>query len=177
MEHQWRSMRRSRQQLSAEECVQVLERGSCGVLAVCGDDGYPYAVPLSYVYEAGKIYLHSAMKGHKIDALRMNPRVSFCVVDQDTVSPAEFTTYFRSVIVFGHITIHEPSSFTRIPLYALGRRYGGDSVTQEDIEAEIQKSASHALILKLTPEHITGKQSIEMVNGHMLPPRSRLSRQ
>lgn len=101
----FREMRRKRQLLPTEESVAILERMTNGTLALHGDDGYPYAVPVSYVYADGKIYFHSAMQGHKVDAILRNDKVSFCVVEQDEVKPAEFTTYFRSVIVFGKARI------------------------------------------------------------------------
>ncbi|MFV0411841.1 MAG: pyridoxamine 5'-phosphate oxidase family protein, partial [Oscillospiraceae bacterium] len=68
----FREMRRKKQVLSAEECVEVLNRGTSGVLAVLGDGGYPYAVPLSYVYQGNKIFFHSARTGHKLDAIAAN---------------------------------------------------------------------------------------------------------
>ena len=98
----FRPMRRFKQALSPEECRAVLERGTSGVLALSGDGGWPYAVPLSYVYADGKIYFHSAKSGHKVDAIRSCPRASFCVIDQDHIVPEEYTTYFRSVIAFGN---------------------------------------------------------------------------
>lgn len=101
----FREMRRKRQLLPTEESVAILERMTNGTLALHGDDGYPYAVPVSYVYADGKIYFHSAMQGHKVDAILRNDKVSFCVVEQDEVKPAEFTTYFRSVIVFAWFAV------------------------------------------------------------------------
>ena len=71
-----------------------------GVLAAAGEDDYPYAVPLSYVYCDFKLYFHCAKEGHKLEAIARNPKVSFCVIDQDQVVPEKYTTYFRSVIVF-----------------------------------------------------------------------------
>ena len=94
MEH-FRPMRRIRQQLSHEDAEQILQHSTSGVLSVNGDEGYPYAVPVSYVYADGKIYFHSALQGHKVDAIRNNPKVSFCVIAQDDVKPMEFTTYFK----------------------------------------------------------------------------------
>ena len=103
----FREMRRKRQQLSEKEAAAVLERGTSGVLAVLGDGGYPYAVPLSYVYQDGKIYFHCAGSGHKLDGIRNCDKVSFCVIDQDEVHPEKYTTYFRSVIAFGKARILE----------------------------------------------------------------------
>ena len=99
----FRPMRRHRQQLSQGDCAAILSRGTSGVLAVAGDGGYPYAVPLSYVYQEGTLFFHCAKAGHKLDALRRCSKASFCVIDQDQVVPPEYTTYFRSVIAFGEV--------------------------------------------------------------------------
>ena len=98
----FREMRRKRQALLPEEIQAVLNRGTSGVLALSGDNDYPYAVPISYVYDGEKIYFHCAKSGHKLDAVRRNRKASFCVIDQDRIIPEEYTSYFRSVIVFGY---------------------------------------------------------------------------
>ena len=90
----FREMRRSRQSLSAEQIDIVLARNSSGVLAVHGENGYPYSVPLNYVYSSGKIYFHCARSGHKLDAIRRDPRVCFTVVDEDTIVPEEYTHFW-----------------------------------------------------------------------------------
>ena len=89
----FREMRRKRQQMSLAETIEILEKGSFGVLSVYGDDDYPYGVPISYVYDDGKIYLHCAKTGHKIDGIIKNPKVSFCVTAQDLVVPEEYRTW------------------------------------------------------------------------------------
>ena len=104
---EFREMRRKRQQLSDEESIGLLQKATSGTLALLGDGGYPYAVPVSYAYDDGKLYFHSAMSGHKVDAIRNCDKASFCIIDQDHVSPSEYTTYFRSVIAFGRIRIVE----------------------------------------------------------------------
>ena len=81
----FRPMRRHRQQLTDNDCIGILERATAGTLALLGDDGYPYAVPISFVYHEGCIYFHSAVEGHKVDAIRRNEKASFCVIDQDEV--------------------------------------------------------------------------------------------
>lgn len=94
-------MRRFRQALSTEESVEILRKGIVAVLAVTGDDDYPYALPLNYVYHEGSVYIHSALEGHKIDTLKRNPKCSLCIVDKDEIVPEKFTSYFRSIIAFG----------------------------------------------------------------------------
>lgn len=158
----FREMRRKRQLLPAEESIGILERMTNGTLALHGDDGYPYAVPVSYVYADGKIYFHTSVKGHKVDAILRNAKVSFCVVEQDDVRPSEFTTYFRSVIAFGKARILEGEDEKLSALRLLADKY---SQGEEGMEAEIAKSFSHLLMVEIAVEHLTGKESIELVRG------------
>ena len=118
----FRPMRRHRQQLSQGDCAAILSRGTSGVLAVAGDGGYPYAVPLSYVYQEGTLFFHCAKAGHKLDALRRCSKASFCVIDQDQVVPPEYTTYFRSVIAFGRTRILEDEAEKQAAIWLLAER-------------------------------------------------------
>ena len=104
---QFREMRRKRQQLSEEESISILRKSTAGTLALLGDIDYPYAVPISYVYHEGKLFFHSALTGHKVDAIRKCDKASFCVIERDDVQPEKYTTFFRSVIAFGRIHIIE----------------------------------------------------------------------
>jgi len=156
-------MRRNRQQLSREECERILGRCTSGVLALAGDGGYPYAVPLSYVYGDGAIIFHSAMEGHKVDAIKRDSRCSFCVIEQDEIKPAEFTTYFRSVIAFGRITILENTDEKIQALRLLGRRYSPSD--DHGLQHEIDKSLDHVLLLRLDIEHLSGKEAIELTKS------------
>lgn len=156
----FRAMRRKRQQLSTEESEAILKRMTNGTLALHGDDGYPYAVPVSYVYSEGKIYFHSALQGHKVDALRRNDKVSFCVVERDDIQPAEFTTYFRSVIAFGRARILTDEAEKRAALQLLADKYSSGMPGLED---EIAKGFRHLLIVEIDIEHLTGKEAIELV--------------
>lgn len=156
----FREMRRKRQLLPSEVSVAILERMTNGVLAVHGDDGYPYAVPVSYVYAGGRIYFHTAKEGHKVDAIVRNAKVSFCVVEQDDVRPAEFTTYFRSVIAFGKARVLTDEAEKRAALELLADKY---SQGEPGLEAEIEKGFSHLLMVEVEVEHLTGKEAIELV--------------
>ena len=156
-------MRRNRQQLSKEECEGILNQCTSGVLALTGDGGYPYAVPLSYVYSDGAIIFHSAVQGHKVDAIKRDSRCSFCVIEQDEIKPAELTTYFRSVIVFGRISIVEDEAEKVQLLRLLGRRYSPDN--EDGLQHEIDKSLDHVLLLRLDIERMSGKEAIELVKA------------
>lgn len=157
----FREMRRKKQALRREECEQILERAASGVLAVSGDGGYPYAVPISYVYDAGHIYFHCARSGHKLDSIRREPKVSFCVVDQDEIVPQEYTTYFRSVIVFGRIRSLENEEEKRLAIEKLALKYAPDAAPASRQKA-IEADWASLCVLELTIEHISGKEAIEL---------------
>lgn len=160
----FREMRRKKQLLSAEETAAVLRRGSCGVLALAGDEGYPYAVPLSYVFDGDKLYFHSAKSGHKLDAIRQNPRASFCVVDQDKLVPEEYTSYFRSVIVFGTIRVIEDAAEKRAAIEKLGRKYAPQD-TAEGLQRAVDRDLEPLCMLEMRIDHVTGKEAIELVRA------------
>ena len=101
----FREMRRRMQQLDREEAIRILTEGSHGTLALSGDDGYPYALPISYAYFDDCLIFHSAITGHKIDSIRRSGKASFTVVERDDVVPEGYTTLYRSVIAFGRIRI------------------------------------------------------------------------
>lgn len=156
----FRDMRRKAQQLSSAECEKILSECTSGVLAVSGDDGYPYAVPLSFVYSDSKIYFHCALSGHKLDAVKRCDKASFCVVEKDDVVPEEYTTYFRSVIAFGRIRLLEGDEL-RAALNILARKYNPTD-SAENRDRAIDRELSRTAVMELTAEHITGKQAIEL---------------
>ena len=158
---EFRAMRRKRQQLSEEESIEILRKATAGTLALLGDNGYPYAVPISYVYADGKLYFHSALSGHKIDAIRNCNKASFCVIDKDDVQPAKYTTFFRSVIAFGRIHIIEDEQEKLETARLLGDRYNPNQ--EEALQKELEKGLSRMLMIRLDIEHLTGKQAIELV--------------
>lgn len=161
---EFRQMRRKRQQLTQEESIAILQKATAGTLALLGDDGYPYAVPISYVYNEGKLYFHSALNGHKVDAIRKYDKASFCVIEQDDVQPEKYTTFFRSVIAFGRIHIVEDEKEKLEIVRMLGNRYNPN---QDDaLQKEIESGLSRLLAIRFDIEHLTGKEAIELVKQH-----------
>lgn len=154
-------MRRKRQQLSEEENIRILKEATSGTLALLGDNGYPYAVPISYVYADGCLFFHSAMSGHKIDAIRNYDKASFCVIDQDDVHPEKYTTFFRSVIAFGRIHIIEDDAEKFKTARLLGNRYNPNH--EEALQKELEKGFSRMLVIRFDIEHLTGKEAIELM--------------
>lgn len=157
----FREMRRKKQALPPEECAAVLRRGTSGVLALDGDCGYPYAVPISYVYDGEKLYFHSARTGHKLDAIRHNPKASFCVIDQDQVVPEEYTTYFRSVVVFGRMRVLEDEQEKRDAIEKLAIKYAPKD-SPENRRRAIDREWEPLCMLEMTVEHLSGKEGREL---------------
>lgn len=158
----FREMRRKRQALAAEEMADVLRKGTSGVLALSGDDGYPYAVPISYVYDGNKIFFHCAQSGHKLDAIHRNAKASFCVIDQDQIVPEKYTTYFKSVIVFGQIGVMEDEMEMRAAIEKLAIKYAPED-TAVGRKNAIDREWKPLCMLEMDIDHMTGKEAIELV--------------
>lgn len=151
-------MRRHRQSLPSEEIEALLKTASNGVLAVIDSDGNPYAVPLSYAYDGKALYFHSAVAGHKIEAIKRNPIVSFCVIEQDDVLPEKFTTCYKSVVVFGETEILTDDDERRYGLHLLAGKYSPGL----DSEDEINRCFNHVAVIRMDIVSMTGKEAIEL---------------
>lgn len=153
-------LKRKKQQLSQEECLEILRTQKRGTLAVSGAEGYPYAVPMNHWYceEDGKIYFHGAKFGHKIDAMRQHEKVCFTVLDEGTPDPENWWLIFRSVVVFGKIEWVEDYGRTIAVSRALCGKFPADDAY---IENEIVKSGPGTLCFAIVPEQICGKRVTE----------------
>ncbi|MEI0748123.1 pyridoxamine 5'-phosphate oxidase family protein [Brachyspira pulli] len=159
----FREMRRKKQLLSNSDSISILKKCTSGVLAVSGDDDYPYTVPLSYVYDDNKIFFHAAKSGYKLDAIKNNNKVSFCVIEKDDIKPEEYTTYYRSVIVFGRAFIIEDDNIKRGAIDKLALKYYPDDI-KENRDKAINNEYNALCIIELDIEYMTGKEAIELIN-------------
>ena len=153
----FREMARKKQQLSREECEEILTQELRGVLSVAGDDGYPYGMPLNHYYcpQDGKLYFHSGKTGYKVDALMKNPKASFCVYDAGCRQEGSWALHFRSVIVFGRIELVEDQRRVEEIARALSHKFTQD---ESYIDDEIARVGAKTLVFALVPEHMTGKR-------------------
>lgn len=152
----FREVARKKQILTSEQITKILKSEKRGVLSVCGDNGYPYGLPMNFWYneENGYIYFHSGKKGHKVDAISSDNKVSFCVYDDGYKKEGEWALNISSVIVFGKIHIVEDSE-KAVEIYRkLSLKFTTDI---SYIDSEIEKFANNTLCYELHPEHITGK--------------------
>ena len=147
-------MRRHKQELSKEECMEILTNEPRGVLALLGDDDYPYALPMSHVYVDGKIYFHGAMEGHKNDAVKRCDKVSYCVIDKGFRKDGDWWYTFKSVIVFGKIRILTDKDEKIDKLTYLGDKF---FPTHEETVSEINRMLDRTEVFEITIEHMSGK--------------------
>ena len=156
----FRELQRKNKQISIEECIELLRKETRGVLSVLGDDDYPYGMPMNHWYneEDGKIYFHCGKSGHRLDALRKYNKVSFCTYDSGYREDGDWALHVKSVIVFGAIEIINDIDAIADITRKLSYKFTQD---EEYIRTEIEKYAKATLLLKLTPEHICGKQITE----------------
>ena len=150
----FRKMRRSKQELSKEECVDILTNEPRGVLALIGDYEYPYALPMSHAYVDGKIYFHGAMKGHKMDAIKKFNKVSYCVMDKGVKNPDGWSYTFKSVIVFGKIRTLTDRDEKIDRLTHLGDKF---FPTHEQTVSEIERLLDRTAVFEIAIDHMSGK--------------------
>ena len=150
----FKNMRRNDRQSSEECAVAILEKCEYGVLSTVSQDGYPYGVPLSYVYKDASIYFHSAAVGHKLDNIAVNSNVSFCVIGEKHSLPEKFTTSYESVVVFGQAS-QVVGGEKKDALLALIAKYSPAYL--EKGKAYVENSGDKTTVIKITIEHITGK--------------------
>ena len=150
----FRNLTRKKQKLSTVECKEILKQEVRGVLAVNGDDGYPYALPINYYFEeeSNRIYFHSGKVGHKLDAIAKSDKVSFCVYDKGYHKDGHWSLNIRSVIIFGRMQIVDDWSDELMVNFC--KRFTGD---MEYIYSEIKKFKSNTAVLCFEIENMTGK--------------------
>lgn len=157
----FRKMRRFKQELTEKECKKILNSVPTGVLGVTGDMGYPYTVPLNFVYYENAIYFHCAREGHKIDAIKSNDKVSFCVIAKDAVVAQKFATDYYSVIAFGSAKILSDSEEIVGALKLLNKKLAPDF--PEEGDREIESAVNRVCVVKIKIDHVTGKAAIESI--------------
>ena len=151
---EFRTLRRFKQAATLQECEALLNAAQRGILAVHGENGYPYGLPVNYLFLDGRIYFHCAKVGHKLDAIRANDKVCFTVLSEPVKNPGEWWNCFTSVICFGHISeVTNEQEKDRI-LRQIGAKYFPEGY---DLEGDMMKNACNALILVITIDHMSGK--------------------
>lgn len=153
------NMRRKDRAMPEEQARKLLENGEWGTLSTVGEDGWPYATPLSYVVMENRIYFHAAKSGKKMKNLAHQPNVCFCTVGAtQPVFSQDFTTEYESVVVFGQAREVTDENVKRRALLRLCEKYLPQHM--DKAEASIQKSFGITAVWEIEIMHCTGKQKL-----------------
>ena len=151
----FRPLRRFRQEAEKEECIKILTEEKRAVLAVNGDEGYPYAVPINFYYDSDtdKIYFHCAKAGHKLDAMLKDDKVCF-TVHNTGYQKEDWSYYVTSVVVFGRARVMDNEDEKREKIRLFGMKY---YPSEPEVDEEIRKDFDRVNLREITVEHMTGK--------------------
>ena len=151
----FREIRLKDRAVNDEKAIEIIKKGSYGVLSTIGEDGYPYGVPLNYTYFDNCICFHCAQKGHKLENIDFNKKVSFCVVTRSDVLGNEFDTDYESAIVFGKATVITDDSEKKDILLSVLNKYSADYLKAG--KNYMKKYWDETKVIKMKIEHLTGK--------------------
>jgi hypothetical protein len=141
------------------EVEAVLRDATVGRLGTSRDDT-PYVVPVSYVYTKGKIIIHGARQGKKMEDIAANPRVCFEVDISEIIAsddPCNYSYRYRSVIANGTAKILEDPNEKLEGLRLLTERYApgkGPDLTEEHL-----KKNWNLNVVEITIHEMVGKKS------------------
>ncbi|MCK5757832.1 MAG: pyridoxamine 5'-phosphate oxidase family protein [Clostridiales bacterium] len=150
----FREMRRSDRQIFNLDIEDILLRGEYGILSTVSETGYPYGVPVNYVYHNNRIFFHCAKTGFKIDNISYDEKVSFCVVVDTELMPEKFSTKYKSVIAFGTAS-EATGDIKKEALFGLVKKYSPDFMGKGRNYVEIEHSGT--ALIKIDIQHMTGK--------------------
>ena len=153
---EFRKIRRYKQQISDEECIEVLKNAPRGVLSFTGENGYPYAIPINQFYDDrdNKLYFHGALQGLKLDLLKINNKVCFTAMDEGFIKEGEWALNIKSVVCLGHMETLNDHEKILDQCRRLARKF---YPTEQSIEDEIKKAGSRVNMLVMTIDRMTGK--------------------
>ncbi len=153
----FREMRRKKKEIGTESAKELLKNSRRGVIAVNGDDGYPYAVPINYLYDSdeNKIYFHGSRVGHKTDSIKACDKICFTVFGNETVKDEKWAPYLQSTVVFGRCHLMESNDESMQILKKLAMKYYPSVQVADE---EIERSGKAVQMFEIEIEHITGKE-------------------
>lgn len=147
-----KDMRRKDREETSEEFFDEVFAAAEELFLAMNDEVCPYGVILNFARQGDVIYIHCAKSGKKLDLIRANGNVSFCLACGVKIDTLRATTYYKSVFGTGMATIVEKDEEKCRALDLLARRYNARCQVPADI-----KSANRVAIIKIVIESLTGK--------------------
>ena len=150
----FREIRRQDRAITGAILDDILREAPYGFLATVSPDGWPYGIPISYVYDGTAVFFHCAVEGHKLDNIAADDRVTFTAVTDAVVLPDKFGTNYKSVVLFGRAReIFDEEKEAAMRLFI--EKYSSE--IQEAGERYIQGSKDKTRLFRIDVEYRTGK--------------------
>ena len=153
----FRAIRKKKNEISIDAAKELLHSSRRGVLAVNGDEGYPYAIPINYLYdeENNRIIFHGAKAGHKVDSLKKNDKICFTIYGNETIKEEDWAPYLQSVVIFGkcHLVENKDETISMLKKFALKYYPNEDMVNKE-----IAFSGRGVQMFEIEIAHLSGKE-------------------
>lgn len=151
----YKEIRRKDRILNNSSALALLDNGEYGVLSTVDKNNQPYGIPVNYTVIDNTIFVHSALEGHKLDNIKSNSKVSFCVVGRTQLLPDQFSINYKSVIVFGTASIVDDQD-KRKALIALVAKYSSEHMDSGG--KYIDNLIDKVVVIKVSIDHIAGKR-------------------
>ena len=153
----FRKIRKVKNEIGLEKIKEILEKSPRGVLALNGEDDYPYAFPLNFVYdeENQSIYFHGAKTGYKIDCIEKDPKACFTVILEDGLADDGWSKITSSVVAYGLVEEIEDQEFARAAMISLAKKYYPN---MELVDENMAAGFKNTKMLAFHISYMTGKK-------------------
>ena len=153
----FRKIRKVKNEISIEDAQKILEKAPRGVIALNGDEGFPYGLPLNFYYdkELNQIYFHGAKKGYKIDCIEKSPKASFTAMLEEGLSEDGWSMNVSSVIAYGLVEEIENPDFARDAMIKMAEKYYPN---RELIDENMEMNFKNTKMLVFHVKHMSGKR-------------------
>ena len=153
----FRKIRKIKNEINQAEAKDLLKNSRRGILAMNGDDGYPYAIPVNYFYDEAeeKIFFHGAKAGYKVDCLKSSDKVCFTVIGSEMIREEAWAPYMQSVVIFGRCQLidDKQTAMKRLKDFAM-KYYPSEDMVIDEIKAD----GSATQMFQIEIEYMTGKE-------------------
>ena len=144
-------------QLKEGQIKGILEKALVGSLSTINEEGYPYVVPVHFVYHDSKIYIHGLPKGQKISNILANEKVGFQVCEMKGLilneAPCDVNTEYESVVILGKAKMIDDHKVKKNVLNMVVEKYTPQIAGAKLLDNMVRGTA----IIEITIQECTGK--------------------
>jgi hypothetical protein len=152
---------------SKEKIIEFLSSQQTGRISSIDENGFPQIIPMNFVFINDAVYIHSHIRGEKLDNIRRNQKVGFEVDKSLEFLPSYFSdptdasladTLYISVVIKGNASIVSDKEEKTNALNGLMKKYqpeGGYEPIKPDMDV-----LKEVEVIKIIPESLRGKYKI-----------------